>query len=369
MRGLLPLLNSEISSKLEKSLNSDLDLIAPPSSYAYLIAAAAEIKPLLVLTASSNAAADLAKEVKELHSNTLEFPAWETLPHERLSPSSDTVSKRISTLNFLKSYDPKNDDNLVVVAPIRAAIQKINSQITNIEPIKLELAMEVDLIFLQRRLVDYSYQRTDLVEKRGQFAVRGGIVDLFPPDQDHPIRIDFFGDEIEDLTYFSISDQRTIEKISNTINILPCRELLIDEQVKQKAIELSEHFENDLIKKISEGLQPEGMESVISLLVDDLRLLSNLMPTDYQAIFIEKERLIARTSDLIATNNEFKEAAWSNAAVGGKAPIEVDSTFIDWEVLESSLRQSVDLRQFGFENDLFLDINSIEPYRGSKREA
>jgi transcription-repair coupling factor (superfamily II helicase) len=365
MRGLLPLLNSEISSKLEKSLNSDLDLIAPPSSYAYLIAAAAEIKPLLVLTASSNAAADLAKEVKELHSNTLEFPAWETLPHERLSPSSDTVSKRISTLNFLKSYDPKNDDNLVVVAPIRAAIQKINSQITNIEPIKLELAMEVDLIFLQRRLVDYSYQRTDLVEKRGQFAVRGGIVDLFPPDQDHPIRIDFFGDEIEDLTYFSISDQRTIEKISNTINILPCRELLIDEQVKQKAIELSEHFENDLIKKISEGLQPEGMESVISLLVDDLRLLSNLMPTDYQAIFIEKERLIARTSDLIATNNEFKEAAWSNAAVGGKAPIEVDSTFIDWEVLESSLRQSVDLRQFGFENDLFLDINSIEPYRGN----
>ena len=176
--------------------------------------------------------------------------------------------RRFLTKFPVKNYDLKNDDNLVVVAPIRAAIQKINSQITNIEPIKLELAMEVDLIFLQRRLVDYSYQRTDLVEKRGQFAVRGGIVDLFPPDQDHPIRIDFFGDEIEDLTYFSISDQRTIEKISNTINILPCRELLIDEQVKQKAIDLSEHFENDLIKKISEGLQPEGMESVISLLVE-----------------------------------------------------------------------------------------------------
>jgi len=365
MRGLLPLITSDISSKLENSLTSDVDLIAPPSSYAYLIAAAAESKPLLVLTASSNAATDLFKELKELHQETLEFPAWETLPHERLSPSSDTVAKRISTLNSLKNHKSSDFGNLIVVAPIRAAIQKINGQITKVEPIKIELATEVDLFSLQRRLVDFSYQRTDLVEKRGQFAVRGGILDLFPPDQDHPIRIDFFGDEIEDLTYFSISDQRTIEKISKTIDILPCRELLIDEQVIQRAKELSEHFENELLQKISEGLHPEGMESVISLLVDDLKLLSDLMPDNYHVVFIEKERLIARTADLIATNNEFKEAAWSNAAVGGRAPIEIDSTFVDWEVLEQSLENSIDLRQFGFEADQFLEIDPIEPYRGN----
>jgi transcription-repair coupling factor (superfamily II helicase) len=154
MRGLLPLITSEISSKLENSLTSNLDLIAPPSSYAYLIAAAAETKPLLVLTASSNAATDLYKELKELHKDTLEFPAWETLPHERLSPSSDTVAKRISTLNSLRNHKSSDYGNLIVVAPIRAAIQKINGQITKVEPIKIELATEVDLFSLQRRLVD-----------------------------------------------------------------------------------------------------------------------------------------------------------------------------------------------------------------------
>ena len=94
MRGLIPLSNQSI----DEALNSNRDLIAPPASFAYLIALKALHKSVLVITASSKLAEDLAKEIKECHPDTLEFPAWETLPHERLSPSSDTVAKRISTL-------------------------------------------------------------------------------------------------------------------------------------------------------------------------------------------------------------------------------------------------------------------------------
>ena len=357
MRGLIPLSNQAI----DDALNSNRDLIAPPASFAYLIALRALHKSVLVITASSKAAEDLTKEIQEFHSDTLEFPAWETLPHERLSPSSDTVAKRISALHALQDQHK----NWVVVAPIRAVIHKFNAQIINTKPILLDRGLEFDLTELQRQLIAFSYSRTDLVERRGEFAVRGGILDIFPPDQSYPIRIDFFGDEIEDLSFFTVSDQRTNQSISNAIKILPCRELLISDAIKAKADKLASQFESELLGKIANGLLPEGMESLIPLLVDDLRLINQSMPEGFEPIFVERERVIGRIADLLATNEEFREAAWSSAAVGGKAPIESGSTYIDWESLERELPNARDFRQFGSESDIFLEIDAIEPLRGN----
>ena len=357
MRGLLPLSNQNI----DDALKSDRDLISPPSSYAYLLSLCAMRKPLLVITASSRAAEDIAKEIREFHPDTLEFPAWETLPHERLSPSSDTVAKRITTLQALQD----RNRNWVVVAPIRGVIHKFNAQIVDTKPIEIDRGLEFDLTELQRQLVAFSYLRTDLVERRGEFAVRGGILDIFPPDQNHPIRIDFFGDEIEELSFFAVADQRTTENISKPINILPCRELLITDEIREKAKHLSGKFENEILSKIGNGLLPEGMESLIPLLVDKLQLISQSMPSGFEAIFIERERVVGRLEDLLATNEEFRAAAWSNAAVGGKAPIEADSTYIDWDALEKLLPIARDFRQFGSDEDLFLDIDPIEPLRGN----
>ena len=357
MRGLIPLSNQAI----DDALNSNRDLIAPPASFAYLIALRALHKSVLVITASSKAAEDLTKEIQEFHSDTLEFPAWETLPHERLSPSSDTVAKRISTLHALQDQHK----NWVVVAPIRAVIHKFNAQIINTKPILLDRGLEFDLTELQRQLIAFSYSRTDLVERRGEFAVRGGILDIFPPDQSYPIRIDFFGDEIEDLSFFTVSDQRTNQSISNAIKILPCRELLNSDVIKAKADKLASQFESELLGKIANGLLPEGMESLIPLLVDDLRLINQSMPEGFEPIFVERERVIGRIADLLATNEEFREAAWSSAAVGGKAPIETGSTYIDWESLERELPNARDFRQFGSESDIFLEIDAIEPLRGN----
>ena len=357
MRGLIPLSNQAI----DDALNSNRDLIAPPASFAYLIALRALHKSVLVITASSKAAEDLTKEIQEFHSDTLEFPAWETLPHERLSPSSDTVAKRISALHALQDQHK----NWVVVAPIRAVIHKFNAQIINTKPILLDRGLEFDLTELQRQLIAFSYSRTDLVERRGEFAVRGGILDIFPPDQSYPIRIDFFGDEIEDLSFFTVSDQRTNQSISNAIKILPCRELLISDVIKAKADKLASQFESELLGKIANGLLPEGMESLIPLLVDDLRLINQSMPEGFEPIFVERERVIGRIADLLATNEEFREAAWSSAAVGGKAPIESGSTYIDWESLERELPNARDFRQFGSESDIFLEIDAIEPLRGN----
>lgn len=357
MRGLLPLSNVEIDS----ALNTDRDLIAPPSAYSFLISLRAIRKPVLVITASSRAAEELANEIRECHADTLEFPAWETLPHERLSPSSDTVAKRIITLQALQD----KSRNWVVVAPIRAVIHKFNSQIVTTKPIYLSRGLELDLTQLQRDLVAFAYVRTDLVERRGEFAVRGGILDIFPPDQDHPIRIDFFGDEIEELSFFAIADQRTTQQISKKIEILPCRELLLTDSIINKAKSLTHNLDNELLHKISQGLQPEGMESLIPLLIEDLKLIGDEMPEGFETIFVERERVSSRLSDLLATNQEFYEAAWSNAAVGAKAPISIGNTYIDFEELISNLSKQRDLRQFGSEKDLFLDIRPIEPLKGN----
>ena len=357
MRGLLPLGKTDLID----ALNTDKDLIAPPSSYSFLISLRAIRKPILVITASSRAAEELASEIRECHIDTLEFPAWETLPHERLSPSSDTVAKRITTLHALQD----NSKNWVVVAPIRAVIHKFNSQIVNTKPIILERGLEFDLTALQMQLVTFSYTRTDLVERRGQFAVRGGILDIFPPDQDHPIRIDFFGDEIEEMSFFAVADQRTAEQISTQIKILPCRELLITDEVKNRAKSLASEFESELLSKISEGLQPEGMESLIPMLIDDLHLITESMPRYFETFFVERERVVGRLADLLATNEEFYEAAWSNAAVGGKAPIASGSTYIEWDDLLEQIPSHRDLRQFGSDADTFLDISPIEPLRGN----
>ena len=103
MRGLIPAL----------PLNSDAShIVAPQSLYPFLLAARASSHPLLVVTSSSRSSEDLVNELRELHDNVLEFPAWETLPHERLSPRSDTVAKRIQTLYALQQ---KQSINPIVV--------------------------------------------------------------------------------------------------------------------------------------------------------------------------------------------------------------------------------------------------------------
>ncbi len=178
MRGLIPAL----------PLNSDAShIVAPQSLYPFILAARAQASPLLVVTSSSRSSEDLVNELRELHDNVLDFPAWETLPHERLSPRSDTVARRIQTLYALQE---KQSTNPIVVTPVRGVIHRIISQLGKQPLLALEIGKEQSLDELVRHLAALAYTRTDLVERRGEFAVRGGIVDLFLPLSHHPIRID-----------------------------------------------------------------------------------------------------------------------------------------------------------------------------------
>jgi len=361
------------NEELAQALTTYQRIIAPPSSNPFLIALRAKFEPILVVTSSSRGAEDLAEDLRNIHPTVFEFPAWETLPHERLSPRSDTVARRIQTLAALAALPA--DSNPIVVAPIRAVIHRFIASLAQEPLMTIELGQEVSLTELIRHFSALSYTRTDLVEKRGEFAVRGGIVDVFLPLSDYPVRIDFFGDEIEELRYFDIADQRTTKPVTGKLTIIPCRELLITDAIKARAEEIKHRFPAalEVFEKIAQGISVDGMESLIPFLVDDHATIFDRISPRSAVIFIEEERTKSRTADLIETNEEFLQASWSNASLGGAAPMPVDKvTYLDWDSLFGEISRlslkHLALNSFGSDLDegaYFTDFASVEPMRGN----
>ena len=272
MRGILSVLHSD--TEVLAALESDsAKIIAAPPSYPFLIALKAQQRPILVVTSSSRSAEDLAESLRDLHARVYEFPAWETLPHERLSPRSDTVAQRIATLYALQNSD---DVHPVVVAPIRAVIHRFIASLATQPLWTLEIGQEIGLTELITHLTELAFTRTDLVEKRGEFAVRGGIVDVFLPLAMHPVRIDFLGDEIEELRYFEVADQRTSEAVIGKLSIPPCREFLLNAEICARAEKLKSQYPGalEIIGKIADGITVDGMESLIPLLTDEFNTIA-----------------------------------------------------------------------------------------------
>ena len=291
-------------------------LAAPQSATGLLLAARSQGSALIIVTASSRRASELKDELETYlgGASVVELPPWETLPHEKLSPKSDTVAARIKVLSNLASAK-------VIITSVRALIQPIAP--LEIALLTLEITQEIAMSKLITHLALLGFARTDLVERRGDFAVRGGILDLFLPDQDHPVRIDFFGDEIEDLTWFTVADQRTFGAVSGPLTIYPCREILLTESIKERARYLTVAFPEvaELTSKLSEGIYVDGMESLQGLLRNDLTSIVDLLPANFQIVLIDEPRINSRALDLVATNKEFLDASWSNAAHGANAPI------------------------------------------------
>lgn len=358
-----------LSETTKNLLGSSENLIAPPTAHPILVAELAKSKRVVVVTHSSKRASELIGELQALTEKVLEFPAWETLPHEKLSPNNDTVAKRIKTIYNLKSAE-------IIVVPIRALVQPIISSIKD-TPV-LRLARGDVFIFqeLIEELIKRAFTRVDLVERRGEFAVRGGIIDLFPPDSDYPIRIDFFGDEIDEIKSFEIGSQLTFAPLTESLEIYPCRELLITNEVKERASRARRDYPEliEILNKVEEGIYTDGMESLIGLLHPEVREFLDFLPEDTDVVLLESERIRNRNLDLINTSEEFLEAAWSNAssAAGISAPLRSELQRSGYlrieEVEESAKSRRIEWRLinlFGDEDETVVtQYEEISPYRG-----
>src|SRR5205814_1683639 len=122
----------------------------------------------------------------------------------------------------------------IVVSPVRALIQRLGPHVEDVEPILVHPGDRLEPDEFVTRLVQSGYRREYQVEHRGELAVRGSIVDVFPSTADVPIRIDLWGDEVDRLTEFSVNDQRSTNDITGA-EIFGCRELLPTDEVRQRA--------------------------------------------------------------------------------------------------------------------------------------
>jgi transcription-repair coupling factor (superfamily II helicase) len=310
------------------------DLIAPPALRPFLAAALASggetRRFVLAVTATAREAEELTEALGSLLPSgaAAYFPPWETLPHERLSPRSDTSGQRLAVLRRLAHpdpADPRSGPLTVVAAPVRCLLQPMVGGLGELEPVRLREGGSADLDDLVTRLVEIGYARNELVEKRGELAVRGGILDVFPPTEEHPLRIEFFGDTVEEIRFFGVADQRSLPGDAPGLWAPPCRELLLTPAVRNRARQLAHEWPglSDVLGKLADGITVEGMEAFAPVLADRMELLLDYLPPGACVLACDPERIRARAAELVSTSQEFLEASWVNAAAGGEVPIDL----------------------------------------------
>lgn len=343
--------------------------------------------PLLIAAATGREAEDLASSLRALlpNRNVVVFPSWETLPHERLSPSSDTVGRRVAILRRLAhpdETDPLVQPVDVVVASIRAILQPMAAGLGDVEPVRLTANATADLSETVQHLVDMGYDRVDLVERRGQLAVRGGILDVFPPTEEHPLRVEFWGDSVEEIRSFAVTDQRSLELARDGVFAAPVRELLLTPVVRERAGRLAEGVPvlSDMCEQLAQGICVEGMEALTPVLVGAMTTLLDVMPSNASVVVLDPERIRSRSHDLVRTAEEFLAASWHNAAVGNQTPIDLSgSSYLSIDDIRAasarSHRQWWEITPLSIDaeghDDQVIDLGgtALESYRGDAAAA
>ncbi|MAX16658.1 MAG: transcription-repair coupling factor [Nitrospina sp.] len=195
------------------------------------------------------------------------FPAWELLPYEQLSPLNEISGERLDILNRLQ-----NGEVLTLIVPLEAGLQRVMPRAVLeklVLPVYCKMSLERE--FLEVCLSDNGFIRSSLVENRGEYSARGDIVDLFQPGCMNPIRIEFFGDEVESIREFDISSQVSTNEL-DSVNILPVRELSLTKVEKKRGVEAINKFaeKNSIdrlfLKELQEKIEHLGVFSGIEYL-------------------------------------------------------------------------------------------------------
>ena len=302
-------------------------ITAIKSLHPFIVATSATKSTTVVaVTATSRESEDLAAAVSALNPSLAVrvFPAWETLPHEKLSPSREVVGKRLAIIHELKN----NVEINVICTPLRSLLQPFAANLGQFPPLEVIPGDEISIDKLVRSLVQLGYERVDLVERRGQLAVRGGIVDVFSPLDNHPIRLEFWDETIEQLRKFNVADQRSIAGDVAKLIAPACREILLTDEVRTKAAEIAavNPLFQETLAAVAAGQLIDGVESLAPLLVGELITLIEVLPREAAVLLLEPERIRSRAEDLIETSAEFLKAAWSVAATGGDSPLNLDAS-------------------------------------------
>ncbi len=229
----------------------------------------------------------------------VEFPAWDCLPYDRLSPTSSVSAERMAALTRLAQRDASDARPLLVVTTVSAAMQRTPPrEVTCGAGFETTVGLDLDTAALERYFAANGYVRASTVSERGEFAVRGGVIDVYPPGFEEPVRLDMFGSELESIRTFDPATQRSTGQLRD-VSLAPVSEALLDpDSISRFRTGYLELFgapgDDPLYATISEGARRQGMEHWLPLLYERLETLFDYLPDD-ASLFLDNQVEAART--------------------------------------------------------------------------
>ncbi len=225
---------------------------------------------VVAVVPSDSDADSVADDLALFVENPLLLPAWETLPFEMVSPATATMGRRAEVRHALVGPDPR-----IIVASVRAFTQRPSP--SPVAPVTFSVGEEVNLDEMVDELVALGYERTHQVEVRGEFAVRGGVLDIFPAQADGPARVELWGDEVESVRELSVASQRSGTDIS-FLQAFPAREFRPNASVREAAKRLLDDasWASRTWERLAEAQTFEGMESWMGWLSEPGSLLDGV---------------------------------------------------------------------------------------------
>jgi len=316
-----PILSAPLGALAERLLDDDDladtlasnggQLCAPASLHPALIAGLARrgsASPIFVVTATALEADRLGQDLLAFcdqpdRSRTVGAPTapivvlrpWDTLPLERVSPDVETMGARTEVR--WRMAQPEFMPHIVVTS-VRAALQHLGDD-DGLEPVVVRTGAQVDQEHLVERLVELGYRREHRTEARGEFSVRGGIIDLYPATAELPVRLDLFGDELERCSVFDPTDQRSRYDVDE-VWCFPCREILLTESIRENARALAPEagLGSGLLERVGDGQFVDGMEGWLPWLAPERRLVTDSLDRASAVVLIEPRKIRDRAVEL-----------------------------------------------------------------------
>ncbi|NOU06553.1 MAG: transcription-repair coupling factor [Hyphomicrobiaceae bacterium] len=274
---------------------------------------------------------------------TMLFPAWDTVPYDRIGPHADIIARRITTLSRLVLTTTRKDPTILLTTA-NAIVQRLPPRTFVRHAMKsLAPGQRSDMNRLVSRLSLAGYQRTGTVMEAGEFAVRGGIVDLFPPGRQTPLRLDFFGDTLESIKSFDAETQRTQKAVPKVI-LMPMSELAFGEEAekrfRQRYVEIfGPATDGDpLYAAVSTGSRYPGQEHWLPLFHDALETLFDYVPDASLSFDHLADQAIEERHGLIAEHYRARIDARETTVFGADPykPVPPSSMFVleaEWQAL------------------------------------
>ena len=301
------------------------------------------------------------------------FPAWDCLPYDRVSPNSDIMAKRLDVLGKLLGKDAEFPD--LVITTANALLQKVPTpDVISSGLFTAKAGSKIDREQLLECLARNGYRRSGTVVEPGDFAVRGGIIDIFPTGAEQPLRLDLFGDELEAIRAFDPLTQRSLGKVDR-IELLPVSEVLLDNgAIERFRIGYLQHFgaatSDPLFESVTQGRPFPGMEHWLPLFHDELVPITDYLPDGCQISFdhLSGEAIAAR-HETIGEHFESRRDPPEIARSMGDTPyrpLPPDALYISEQKLQQVLRDRLQIEFSTFQAPPQLDDVEVVDLKGQK---